>query len=93
MVSDVVIIASCSFGSALFGLFVGLLSVKSGRSGTAIYPETHVSFEPSMKDADRLRFLDRAAQAIRDGELSQPDQLQNYCPSNQAAQPGANLEK
>ena len=93
MIAGVFIIASCSFGSALFGLFVGLVAAKSGRSGAATFPPTHVSFEPLLSDKDRLRFLSDAAQAIRDGRLSQPDQPQDYCTSNQATKPGASLEK
>ena len=93
MIADVLIIASCSFGSALFGLVVGLVLAKSERCRVATFPPTHVSFEPFMSDGDRLRFLEEAAQAIGDGRLSQSNQPQDNRPSNQAAKPGASLEK
>lgn len=69
MISNVVILASCSFGAALFGLAAGLIASSSRQIGSATFPQTHVSFAPAMSDEERLRFLDEAAQAVRAGKL------------------------
>ncbi len=69
MLTDALIFASCSFGSAVFGLLVGLAAAGSTRRGGATFPPTHVSFEPLMSDEDRLRFLEEAQQAILTGRL------------------------
>lgn len=93
MLTDALIFASCSFGSAVFGLLVGLAAAGSTRRGAATFPPTHVSFEPELSDDARLHFLDVAAQAVRDGRLRQTDKLQNDGATNKATKPGASLEK
>ena len=93
MLADAFILASCSFGSAVFGLVVGLVAAGSTRRGAATFPPTHVSFEPELSDEECLHFLDLAAQAVRDGRLRQADKLQNDGATNKAAKPGPRLEK
>ena len=92
MISDALIIASCSFGSALFGLFAGIALAGFRQNGSHIFPPTHVGFDPDLSDSDRLRFLDEAVKAVRDGRLREPYRPQDDCPSNHASKPGADLE-
>lgn len=69
MISGALIVASCTFGAALFGLFAGLALAEFRQNGSHTFPPTHVSFDPDLSNSDRLRFLDEAAQVIRAGKL------------------------
>lgn len=68
-----------SVGAAIAGLAIGYLigSRRAARPGASatVYPVSHVSFEVALSDADRLRLLEEAAQAVRDGRLRKAENL------------------
>jgi hypothetical protein len=78
--------------ATLLGFLVGARTSKKQAGVSAVWPITHVSFERSLSDTDRLKFLDEVRTAVGDGRLSQSNQLENYGSSNKAAKPGACLE-
>mgnify|MGYP001557115230 CR=1 FL=1 len=92
MVADSFLIACGAFGFSAFCFAVGFVAGGSKREGSATFPMTHVSFDPSASDVERLKVLDEARGAVLDGRLGQANQLQNYRTANKASEPGSGFE-
>ncbi|OLS61862.1 hypothetical protein PSEMO_32350 [Pseudomonas putida] len=82
MVVDFVLAAGAGFGAAAVCFLAGMVAGDSNRRGSVSFPETHVSFDPLLPDEARLRFLARAADAVRSGRLSQAQQLKDESSSD-----------
>ncbi|MEE1922659.1 hypothetical protein V0R50_10425 [Pseudomonas sp. 148P] len=77
MVVDFVLAAGAGLGAATVCFLAGMAAGDSSGRGSVSFPETHVSFDPLLPDEARLRFLERAADAVRSGRLSQAQQLKD----------------
>lgn len=92
MIADAVFVACGAFGVGVFGFIGGALFANSGKTRALTFPSTHVSFDKSLPDTGRLKFLDEVRGAVIDGRLSQANQLKNNGASDQPTKPGSNLE-
>jgi len=91
MIVDGVLIACGVFGLSAFCFFAGFVSGTSKREGPTTFPMTHISFDPTTVDADRLRLLDEARAAVLDGRLSQAKSFKNQGSTDQPYKPGEHL--
>jgi hypothetical protein len=80
--------------AALCGVGAVILLRRTARKESRMqtYPLSHVAFDHSLSDADRLKLLDEARSAVLDGRLSQTNQLEDNRAADKAAKPGAELE-
>lgn len=80
--------------AALLGCAATVIFYQSIKADGAIqtYPASHVSFDHSASDEERLKLLDETRMAVLDGRLSQTNQLKNDGTTDQAAEPGAKFE-
>lgn len=80
--------------AGLLGSGATVLVFRPGKKYRAaqIYPATHVSFDHSANDDERLRLLDEARAAVLDGRLSQSNQLKDDGATNEAGKPGGGFE-
>lgn len=83
MITDVLLIGSGAFGVGVFGFVVGMVAGQSGHGGAVTLPLTHVNFDRSSSDEERLRFLDLAAQAVSGGQLRKSKQFGYESASNE----------
>ena len=77
MIADGLLVACGAFGFSAFCFVAGYIAGCSRLKGSATFPLSHVSFDPELPDEARLRFLARAADAVRSGALSQAQQLKD----------------
>ncbi|KRW62356.1 hypothetical protein [Pseudomonas sp. TTU2014-080ASC] len=76
MIVDAILIGAGAFGVAGFCFLVGVIvGATTGQEGATTFPVTHVSFDRTVTDEQRLAFLEKAAEAVRSGCLSQAKQL------------------
>lgn len=83
MVADSLLVACGAFGFSAFCFVAGYIAGCSRREGSATFPLSHVSFDPSACDADRLKLLDGARTAVLDGRLGQAKSLKDCSATNQ----------
>ncbi len=93
MIADSLLVACGAFGFSAWCFLAGFVAGGSKLPGAKTFPLNHVSFDSSASDADRLALLDEARAAVLDGRLSQANKFQNYRSGDQAAKPGARIEK
>lgn len=92
MFADSLLVACGAFGFSAFCFAVGFVWGSSKRGASTTFPLTHVSFDPSASDVDRLKLLDEARAAVLDGRLSQAHKLQDYRTADEARKPGGRFE-
>lgn len=92
MVADSLLVACGAFGVSAFCFAAGFVTGSANRGGSTTFPLTHVSFDPSASDLDRLKVLDEARAAVLDGRLSETHQLQDYRTADEARKPGGRFE-
>ena len=87
--ANYLVFALCMFGAWLigYGCACSWELKPAKRSPIPSWPLPQVLFDPISTDEERLKFLEMATQAVRDGRLRQADELQDQRASNQAAKP------